>query len=72
MGSTQVQKVLKLVRSSQGVPLSVIEKTKELAGVQLTDEELNLLVRLAHDGAVKPPSLTTSHAGEQFLVPRRL
>jgi hypothetical protein len=30
--------------------------------------KLNLLVRLAQDGAVKPPNLVTDHAGEQFFL----
>jgi len=67
-GSPQVQKLLKAVRSLQGVPLSLIQKNKEIAGVPVSDEELNLLMRLAQDGAVKPPSITTQHAGEQFFL----
>lgn len=67
-GAPQVQKLLKAVRGMQGVPLSVIQKTKEIAGVQLTDDEIKLLIRLGHDGAVRPPSISTTHAGEQFFL----
>ena len=52
----------------QGVPLSMIQKNKEIAGIKLTDQELNLLLRLAQDGAVKPPSISTKHSGEQFFL----
>lgn len=68
VGSPQVQKILKAVRAMQGVPLSLIQKNKELAGIKLSDDELHLLLRLAQDGAVKPPSITTQHAGEQFFL----
>jgi hypothetical protein len=67
-GSGQIQKILNALRDMQGVPLSVIQTTKEIAGVSFTDAELNLLLRLAQDGAVKPPSITTRHAGEQFFL----
>lgn len=67
-GSNQVQKILKAIRSSQGVPLSLIQKNKEIAGIKLADDELNLLIRLTQDGAVKPPSISTKHAGEQFFL----
>jgi hypothetical protein len=56
------------LRAMQGVPLSIIQKNKEVGGVKLSDEELNLLLRLAQDGAVKPPSITTRHSGEQFFL----
>lgn len=67
-GSKQVKKILSLVRAVQGIPLSLIQKTKEVAGTKLSDEELSFVIRLAQDGAVKPPSITTKHAGEQFFL----
>jgi len=67
-GSKQVQKLLNSVRAAQGTPLSIIQKTKYIGGIKISDEELNLLLRLAQDGAVKPPSITTSHAGENFFL----
>jgi len=59
---------MKALRALQGVPLSIVQKNKEIAGTKFTDEELNLLLRLAQDGAVKPPSITTKHSGEQFFL----
>jgi hypothetical protein len=68
VGSEQVAKLLKAVRSMQGVPLSLVQKNREIAGVTFADEEVNLLVRLAQDGAVKPPNIETSHAGKQYFL----
>ena len=68
VGSKQVQKLMKALRALQGVPLSIVQKNKEIAGIKFTDEELNLLLRLAQDGAVKPPSISTKHSGEQFFL----
>lgn len=67
-GSKQVKKILTALQKMQGMPLSIIQKNKEIAGVTFTADELNLLIRLAQDGAVKPPSLKTSYAGEQFFI----
>lgn len=67
-GSKQMQKLLNAIRSMQGLPLSLIQKNKEIAGVQFSDDELNLLIRLAQDGLVKPPSISTAHSGEQFFI----
>ena len=68
VGSKQVQKIMNALRLMQGIPLSIIQKNKEFAGVKFSDAELNLLMRLAQDGAVKPPSISTDHAGEQLFL----
>jgi hypothetical protein len=67
-GSDQVKKIMSALRSMQGIPLSMIQKQKEIAGIALSNEELNLMLRLAQDGAVKPPSISTTHSGEQFFL----
>jgi len=67
-GSRQVRKLLEALRRAQGIPLSIVRRRKDIAGTSLTDDELGLLVRLAHDGAVKPPSITTSYAGENYFL----
>lgn len=67
-GSHHVKKVLTAIKQVQGIPLSLIRKRKEVAGVSLTDDEVTLLMRLAQDGAVKPPSITTSYAGESHFL----
>ncbi len=68
VGAKQVQKLLTALRGAQGMPLSIVQKNKEIAGVKLADDELNFLLRLAQDGAVKPPSIKTEHAGENFFL----
>lgn len=67
-GPVQVSKLLDLLKLSQGMPLSIIKDRKEIAGVRLSDDEVSMLVRLAQDGAVKPPSITTEHVGEQHFL----
>ena len=67
-GSKQVQKLLKSIKAAQGIPLSVIQRTKHIGGTRISEEELSLLLRLAQDGAVKPPSITTPHSGENFFL----
>jgi hypothetical protein len=66
--SKQVKKILNAITQAQGMPLSVIQTQQNIAGVDLSKDELNFLLRLSQDGAVKPPSISTSHAGEQFFL----
>lgn len=67
-GAKSVEQTLKLLRASQGWPLSLIEKSGELAGSRLTLDSIQLLRRLAQDGIVKPPSITTTHAGDSVFL----
>jgi hypothetical protein len=67
-GSKQVSKLMNAIKNSQGVPLSIIQQRKAIGEMPITDAELKMLIRLAQDGAVKPPSITTSHAGENFFL----
>jgi hypothetical protein len=43
-------------------------KQKKLGEASLDKSQLNLLKRLAEDGLVKPPSITTSHSGENYFL----
>jgi hypothetical protein len=67
-GASGIQNTLKLIQSSQGWPLSLIEKTMEIGGQKVSTDDLALLKRLAQDGAVKPPRIITSHAGEAVFI----
>lgn len=67
-GASSIKTMLDLVRLAQGWPLGLIEKQKVIGQTPLTDDQIKLLVRLAQDGAVKPPSITTTHAGENFFI----
>lgn len=67
-GATQVKRVLELVRKAQGWPLSEIVRTGEILGTKVSAEEIQLLTRLAQDGAVKPPIISTSYAGDTSFM----
>jgi hypothetical protein len=72
-GAKRIEKILKLIQKSQGWPLSVIEKTKEVAGCKITDDELAILKSLVSDGILKPPTITrrSSGAREYFIFTPR-
>jgi hypothetical protein len=67
-GSKNVQRVLKAVKSMQGIPLSIVESQKSIGGYPLDDKEIAILKRLAQDGAVKPPSIETTYSGESHFL----
>lgn len=56
------------VQSAQGWPLSLIEKTGEIAGTKISAEDIQLLKRLAQEGIVKPPTISTTHAGKAMFI----
>lgn len=67
-GASRIKKVLDLVKNAQGWPLALIEKTMTINNQSITADELNILKRLAQDGAVRPPSITTPHSGKNFFL----
>jgi hypothetical protein len=67
-GANQVKRLLNLIKNAQGWPLVLIEKTGEINGTKVTSEEISMLKRLAQDGAIKPPSIKTSYAGENYFM----
>lgn len=67
-GPSDVRTILDALRHVQGIPLSMVEKRKEIAGVPLTTGQIGMLKRLAQDGAVRPPSITTPHAGSNYFL----
>lgn len=67
-GATSVKDVLDALQQHQGVPLSEVTRTSELAGKRLSPDQIILLQTLAGDGAVRPPSIRTSHSGENFFL----
>lgn len=67
-GASSIQRTLELIRKSQGWPLSLIQKRMNINGTQVTSDDITLLTRLAQDGIVKPPQITTAHAGNQFFI----
>lgn len=67
-GAKSIEKINKLLKEYQGWPLSLIEKHGEINGTKLTHDEIQLLKRLACDGAVKPPSINTTHHGTNYFM----
>jgi hypothetical protein len=67
-GAEQIKKILEGLKNIQGYPLKLVEKNRKLGQTELTVDELRLLVRLAQDGVVKPPSIATTHAGENLFL----
>lgn len=68
-GADAVRRAMDSVRKLQGVPLSLIESgAVVIDGRTLPPDEIRILKRLAQDGAVKPPSIKTAHAGEQHFL----
>lgn len=67
-GAHNVERLLTALKHAQGHPLSLIQKTRSIAGNALTTSEVQLLLHLCQHGALKPPSLTTPHTGENFFL----
>ncbi|PZP32814.1 MAG: hypothetical protein DI603_09010 [Roseateles depolymerans] len=67
-GASSVKRALELVRMAQGWPLSLIVATGEIGGRKIDPHDIVLLRRLAEDGIVKPPTVVTSHAGENQFI----
>lgn len=70
-GTGTVRRAMDAVRALPGVPLSLLQSGQvRIDERALPADEVAVLTRLARYGAVKPPRITTAHAGEQhFLFP---
>ena len=67
-GAQSIEKINNLLSQKQGWPLSIILQQKEINGTKLSDAEIGLMKRLASDGAIKPPSIHTTHHGENYFM----
>ena len=67
-GARRIEKLLKLISSSQGWPLSMIEKQAELNGTKLSSDELSILLGLVSDGVLKPPSIERPNKKAEHFV----
>jgi len=67
-GSARIAKILKLVSTAQGWPLSLIEKQAELNGTKLSPDELNILRGLVSDGILKPPSIERPNSSSEHFI----
>jgi hypothetical protein len=66
--SGRIKKVLDLLGKNQGWPLSEILNHRELGGTHLDDPDIAVFQKLAGDGFIPPPAITTTHAGENFFL----
>lgn len=67
-GATAVTTVMEALRSVQGIPLGVVEKTGRIGNIELAPNEIQILRRMAQDGAVRPPSIATAHSGANYFL----
>jgi hypothetical protein len=67
-GSTRVGRVVSLLSRHQGWPLALIKKTRRIGEIQLTDDDINIILTLAGDGFAPPPVIETSHAGSNHFL----
>jgi hypothetical protein len=67
-GADSIREVLDAVSHAQGWPLSMIESASRIGKIDIAPDQVQLLKRLAQDGAVKPPMIKTTHAGTNYFM----
>lgn len=67
-GASDIKAVMEALKTAQGFPLALIEKTRRIGNIELSKAQVELTIRLAQDGAIKPPSISTPHSGENFFL----
>jgi hypothetical protein len=67
-GGGRVDRVLRLIRESQGWPLAIIEKKHELSGSRLDNADLSVIRALAGQGFLPPPAIQTSYRGTNYFL----
>lgn len=67
-GADSVGKVLAAVRHAQGWPLSLIKRASRIGKIDISPGQVDLLKRLAQDGAVKPPMIKTTYSGANYFM----
>lgn len=69
--STRIQKLLSILKSAQGWPLSLALQTGEINGIKLDQVDLALLKSLVADGILRPPSIERNNGAEHFVFTPR-
>jgi len=67
-GANSIRDILGAVGSFQGYPLKLIEDASKIGSIDISPDQVALVKRLAQDGAVKPPSIQTTYAGENHFI----
>lgn len=67
-GARRIEKLIKLVGSCQGWPLSLIKKQAELNGTKISPDEMAILQGLVSDGILKPPSIERPNSISEHFI----
>jgi hypothetical protein len=67
-GSSRVGRVLALLAENQGWPLGLIEQTQRIGTTSLGPGEIAIVTALAQEGFTPPPTITTTHAGNNYFL----
>ena len=67
-GADSVAHLMGLLRTAQGWPLKLVEEQQEILGVKVDSHSIALLKKLAQEGIVRPPSISTSYSGDNFFL----
>ncbi|QJE74604.1 hypothetical protein HHL28_17430 [Aerophototrophica crusticola] len=66
--SKRLQRLISLISSMQGMPLSLIRQKKEIKGTALSAEDIAILEVMAADGILKPPRIVRpDNTSEDFI-----
>ena len=68
VGASSVKQTLEMLQAAQGWPLALIEQQALIGDRTIGPDSILLLKRLAQDGIVKPPSISTSHVGTNHFM----
>jgi len=67
-GSSRVSSVLKKLSRNQGWPLALIKKNRAVGEERLSKEEMEIISAIASEGFSSPPSIKTSHHGQNYFL----
>lgn len=67
-GSGRVARIISLLGTNQGWPLSLAQSTRRIGEEALSDDDLAVIIRLASDGFNPAPSIETTHHGKNFFI----
>ncbi|AXV15579.1 hypothetical protein CYG48_07640 [Neorhizobium sp. SOG26] len=66
-GLSDFETVMRKLKSAQGWPLDLLLANSKLAGVDVSREERDLILKLVQENVIKPPSLSTPSGDLRFL-----
>lgn len=69
--SKRIQRLLQMLKSAQGWPLSLVMQSGEINGTRLDLVEMQLLRSLVADGILRPPTIERTGGREHFIFTPR-